>query len=145
MNNVNKKLKKADFIPVYNENSDFKKVSEYDLVKVNSIIVPVMNIICMEKGSNQLFPNMGVKNILMSIPFKERDEIDEVLYAVSSGITEYISSSVSVTLDQEKTNLKLLLILKWKEFQSLYPFKLISMDFLKYINALFISRVEYEW
>lgn len=104
MNNVNKKLKKADFIPVYNENSDFKKVSEYDLVKVNSIIVPVMNIICMEKGSNQLFPNMGVKNILMSIPFKERDEIDEVLYAVSSGITEYISSSVSVTLDQEKTN-----------------------------------------
>ena len=104
MNNVNKKLKKADFICVYNENSDFKKVSEYDLVKVNSIIVPVMNIICMEKGSNQLFPNMGVKNILMSIPFKERDEIDEVLYAVSSGITEYISSSVSVTLDQEKTN-----------------------------------------
>ena len=83
MNNVNKKLKKADFVPVYNENSDFKKVSEYDLVKINSIIVPVMNIICMEKGSNQLFPNMGVKNILMSIPFKERDEIDAVLYAVS--------------------------------------------------------------
>lgn len=99
-----KTIKTVDFVPEYNENYDFKKVSEYDVLKQNSIMLSIFNLVCMEKGSNQLFPEMGVKDLFMSIPYEEKEKVTGILGTIGSEINRYINSSVSVVLDTDKTN-----------------------------------------
>ena len=103
MENSNK-IRTVDFVPEYNENFDFKKVSEYDIIKQNSVMLTVFNLICMEKGTNQLFPDMGVKDLFMMIPYEEEESVYGILRQISSEMSTYAGSSVQVSVDTKKTN-----------------------------------------
>lgn len=97
-------IKTVDFVPEYNENYDFKKVSEYDILKQNSVMLSIFNLICMEKGSNQLFPEMGVKDLFMSIPYEEKESVYGILSRISSEMSKYLTTSVKVVIDTKHTN-----------------------------------------
>ena len=98
--------KTVDFVPEYNENFDFKKISEHDFLAQNAALIPVFNIIAMERGSNQLFPDMGVKDLFMSIPFQEEDECRSTVFKISSAINRYVTTATVVSIDEKRTNWK---------------------------------------
>lgn len=98
-------IKLADFIPEYGMTGDFKKISEYEFLQYNSIILPVVSILSMEKGTNQLLPDMGLRDELLKLPFSEISEINVVLANVTKQLSKYFSTPITCELGSD-SNLK---------------------------------------
>lgn len=94
----------VDFAPEYSITGDFKKISEYDFLLLNSIILPVVAVCCMEKGSNQLYPEMGAKDYFMSLPYSERNEVSDILTDISAQISRYTNATCEVSVDESNTD-----------------------------------------
>jgi len=94
-------IKLADYIPEYGMTGDFKKISEYEFLQYNSIILPVISILSMEKGTNQLIPDMGLRDELLKLPFSEITEISSVLSAISKQMTKYFSTPITCELGSD--------------------------------------------
>lgn len=105
MSITNKKttIKTVDFVPEFNEKYDFKKVSEYDFAAFNSKLIPVIALISMEKGTSFLYPDMGVKTLLMDLPYTEEPAVDAKLALIKSGIEKYCTSAVNVSVDSSSS------------------------------------------
>jgi hypothetical protein len=93
-------LKTVDFIPEYNILGDIKKVSEYDFAMQNTKVVSVMILLYMDVGSNVLIPDMGLRDVLTSLPFRELAEIYPVLESINSHILLYTGFSTKVYIDE---------------------------------------------
>lgn len=93
----------VDFVPEYDPNFDFKKISEYKTAKFNATLLPVYVVISMEQGSNQIYPEIGAKNLFMEIPFLEKDQVYEKIAQIQTAISNAVHNVVSVSLD-DKTN-----------------------------------------
>lgn len=102
---TNTKTKIVDIVPEFGLNGDYKKITEYDFVALNAKIFPVITLCLMEQGSNQLMPDMGLRNILCSIPFSERSEVESIVSGeISNQIKTYINTDVTVYIDENKSN-----------------------------------------
>ena len=97
-------LKVVDFTPEYALSGDFKKVSEYDFLLFNTKIAPVMAIIFMDKGSNQLVPDMGARDMLLEIPFTEQNEVYSIVQNVQDHVIEYTGISTRIYVDESNTD-----------------------------------------
>ncbi len=100
----NKKTKVVDIVPEFGLNGDYKKITEYDFIALNAKILPVITLCLMEQGSNQLMPDMGLRNVLTSVPFTERDEINSIIGAINKQFETYINIPVKAQIDENKTN-----------------------------------------
>jgi hypothetical protein len=99
------KVRTVDFIPKKDLLGDVKKISESDVAEQNSRILPVVNLLCMEKGTNFLFPDMGLHNVLVSIPYKEINEVYSILNIITSHIKQYTGYEVNVHIDENKSDI----------------------------------------
>jgi hypothetical protein len=94
-------VKTVDFIPEYNILGDIKKISEYDFSTQNAKIVPVLLLLYMDKGSNVLYPEMGLRTVIRSLPFREMGEIFSILESINSHIFLYTGLPTKVYIDDE--------------------------------------------
>lgn len=93
-----------DFVPEFGLNGDFKKVSEYDFIAYNSKVLPILILCFMEKGTNQLNPEMGVKDYFMQLPFTEKSDVNSLLTKIKDSITDFTNSTVNLYVNENKTN-----------------------------------------
>lgn len=93
-----------DFVPEFGLNGDFKKVSEYDFMAYNAKVLPILILCFMEKGTNQLNPEMGVKDYFMQLPFTEKEQVDNLLYNINQDISNFTDSTVRIYINEEKTD-----------------------------------------
>jgi len=89
-------IKKVDFVPKLTVVGDVKKVSEYNIAEYSSIINSILTILMMEKGSNQLFPEMGCKEDLMDLYYTETINIQTTLDKIQTNIKTYTNQDVYV-------------------------------------------------
>lgn len=97
-------IKTVDIAPEYSINGDFRKISEYDFAAYNSKILPVITLLLMEEGANQLYPRMGLRGKLMEIPYSTRTELDGIISKVSEQLTTYTNSTISIHVNEEKSD-----------------------------------------
>jgi hypothetical protein len=93
-------IRTVDFIPEYDILGDIKKVSELDISIQNVKVIPIIILLCMERGSNVLFPNMGLREVLKSLPYNEITDIYPVLDSISAHIINYTGSQTRVYIDE---------------------------------------------
>jgi hypothetical protein len=99
------KVRTVDFLPKKDLLGNVKKISESDVAEQNSRILPIINLLCMEKGTNFLFPDMGLHNVLTSIPYTEMNVVYSILEIITSHIKEYTGYEVNVHIDEDKSDL----------------------------------------
>ena len=58
----------------------------------------------MEKGTNQLNPEMGVKDYFMQLPFTEKSDVNSLLTKINDNITNFTNSTVKLYVNENKTN-----------------------------------------
>lgn len=92
------KTKTVDFAPEYGLDGDFKKISEYDFFRFNSRLQPVLTLIYMEKGTNQLIPDMGLYEMFMKIPFTERPNFQDLINEIKRQLSTYSTENCTVSL-----------------------------------------------
>lgn len=97
-------IKTVDFIPEYGLSGDYKRVSEYNFLEYNSLLLPVIAILFMDKGSNSLIPEMGARDIIASFPFSTRDEADGLVEDINLQLTNWATVSSSAYIDDSKSN-----------------------------------------
>jgi hypothetical protein len=99
-------IKTVDFIPQYDILGDIKKVSELDFSIQNAKIIPIITILCMERGSNVLFPEMGLRETLRSLPYNEIKDVYSILESITSHLAHYTGFQNRVYIDETdpKTN-----------------------------------------
>ena len=97
-------VKTVDFIPEYGLSGDYKKVSEYNFLEYNSLLMPVVAILFMDKGSNSLIPEMGARDIIASFPFSTRDEADGLVEDINSQLTSWATVGCTAYIDDSKSN-----------------------------------------
>jgi hypothetical protein len=93
-------IRTVDFIPQYNMLGDIKKVSEYNFAIQNARILPVITLICMERGSNVLYPDMGLHEVFKSLPYKEMSEVYATLESISGHIYHFSGITARVYIDE---------------------------------------------
>jgi hypothetical protein len=93
-------VKTVDFIPQYDILGDIKKISEYDFATENSKIIPIITILFMEQGSNVLFPGMGLREVLISLPYKEMEEVYDIINQINSHIFRYTGYTTRTYIDE---------------------------------------------
>lgn len=97
-------IKTVDIVPEFGISGDFKKISEYDFAAFNAKVLPVITLLLMEEGSNQLFPHMGLRTTLVKIPYSTKQEVTALLNEVQMQLDKYSRVSTSVHIDEEKTD-----------------------------------------
>jgi hypothetical protein len=93
-------IKTVDFIPQYDILGDIKKVSELDFSIQNAKIVPIVTILCMERGSNVLVPDMGLKEIIRSLPYNDIKDVYSILESINAHLTHYTGFQNRVYIDE---------------------------------------------
>ena len=58
----------------------------------------------MDKGSNQLVPDMGARDMLLEIPFTEQNEVYNIVQKVQDHVTDYTGISTRIYVDESKTD-----------------------------------------
>jgi hypothetical protein len=99
-----KTVKTVDFIPNYDILGDIRKISEYDFAIENSKIIPILTILCMEKGANVLFPDMGLRELIISLPYREIDEAYTVIEQIAGHILYYTGFTIRASIDEDDPN-----------------------------------------
>jgi hypothetical protein len=97
---ANDTVRTVDFIPEYSILGDIKKISEYDFAAQNARVFPVMALLYMDKGSNALYPEMGLRNVIKSLPYREMGEIYPALESINSHIYLYTGVSTRAYIDE---------------------------------------------
>lgn len=103
-NTRNVTIKTVDFLPEFSVTGDLKKVTEYDILEKQSKIIPIYNNIVMEKGSCQLFPNIGLREEILALSFMEESEVLPQLSYIESILKQTTSVSLSIVVDDNNTN-----------------------------------------
>jgi hypothetical protein len=93
-------VKTVDFIPQYDILGDIKKISEYDFAIENSRIIAVLTILFMEQGSNVLIPGMGLRETILSLPYKEMGDVYNTIDQINSHLVRYTGYSVRAYIDE---------------------------------------------
>jgi hypothetical protein len=93
-------IRTVDFIPQYDILGDIKKVSEYDFSIYNAKIIPIITILCMERGSNVLVPDMGLREVLRSLPYREFGEMYPIIEGISNHLYFYTGYTVKAYIDE---------------------------------------------
>jgi hypothetical protein len=93
-------IKTVDFIPNYSILGDIEKISEYDFAIKNAKIIPVLIIICMERGANVLFPRMGLREFIVSLPYREMKEVYDGLNQIKSHLLYFTGLSTRTYIDE---------------------------------------------
>jgi hypothetical protein len=88
------KAKFVDIVPHLTINDDFRKVSEYNGAEYNSIVRAIACILTMEQGTNQLYPNMGCREALLSLINIPQVHAHGVLDSIKDNISTYVSHEV---------------------------------------------------
>lgn len=104
MSNKTATTKVVDFIPEFGISGDFKKITEYDFLKYNSLIIPIVTLLNMEKGSNTIIPDMGCKDILLQFPFCEEDNIEQLVNSLNTELNRWSEVNCSAYIDNKKTD-----------------------------------------
>jgi len=101
------KIKKVDFVPKLTVMGDIKKISEYNIAEYSSIINSVITVITMEKGSNQLFPDMGCKEQLMRLYYTEITDIQSTLDVIQANVKQFTNQEIYIDseVDSKDTDL----------------------------------------
>ena len=97
-------IKTVDIVPEFGIDGDFKKISEYDFAAFNAKVLPVITLLLMEEGTNQLFPRMGLRTTLVKIPYSTRQEVTAILNEVQQQLDKYSGVSTSVSIDEDKSD-----------------------------------------
>lgn len=97
-------IKTVDFIPEYGLSGDYKKVSEYSFLEYNSLLMPVIALLFMDKGSNSLIPEMGARDLIVQFPFSTRDEAESLVSEISQHLSTWASVTCTVHIDDTKSN-----------------------------------------
>jgi hypothetical protein len=103
---VENKVRIVDFIPKRDLLGDVKVISESDIASQNSKILPVANLLYMERGTNLLYPDMGLHETLLSISYKEINSIYGILTLIKQHIKQYTSYDVNVRIDEDASDFK---------------------------------------
>jgi hypothetical protein len=54
----------------------------------------------MEEGSNQLFPGMGIRGAITSIPYRELNDVYGLLESITSHIQRYTGLTAKIYIDE---------------------------------------------
>jgi hypothetical protein len=105
-------IKTVDFIPTLTITGDLKKSSEYDIALYNTVISAVLTILSMEKGSNQLLPDMGAKDEIMKLFHCEEAAAQGIINNVTGNVRAYTGNDVAIdysldTKDPEICHIKI--------------------------------------
>lgn len=100
-------IKTVDFIPTLTITGDLKKVSEYDIAVYNSVISSVITVLSMEKGSNQLMPDMGVKDEMMKLFNCEENAAQGIINTVMSNIKVYTGNEIAMEYSMDSKDVEL--------------------------------------
>jgi hypothetical protein len=103
MSTETKKTKVVDFVPEYGIGGDFKKIVEYGFLEYNSLILPVISLLFMDKGSNSLVPDMGLRDTIIKFPYSEENELDTILSELNAGF-KYAPVPVTASIDNSLTD-----------------------------------------
>ena len=102
--------KSVDFLPRRDIRGDLRKVSEYSIAVYNSLVNAVINMLTMEKGSNQLYPDMGCKEDLIAITYIPPDMAYDVLEGIKNTLTRYVGHEVYIDYKRDPRDSEKLLI-----------------------------------
>lgn len=100
----NETTKTVDFLPVYSITGDIRKVSENDFANYNTKIFPIVSILQIEKGSNQLYPDMGALELVQSIKYSEISEAQRIVQDIVAHINYYTGLNVTGELIIPESN-----------------------------------------
>jgi len=98
------KTKTVDFIPEYGISGDFKKVTEYNFMNYNARLIPILVICLMDKGCNQLIPDMGLKDTILGLPFSDKHEAENIIREMQNQFSQYALINVNVYINDEKSD-----------------------------------------
>ena len=98
------KTKTVDFIPEFGINGDFKKIVEYGFLEYNSLIMPVIALLYMDKGSNSLIPEMGLRDIIAQFPYSDDSEADALLNEVNAELARWTTVNCEASFDTSASN-----------------------------------------
>lgn len=87
--------KTVDFIPEFGIKGDFKKVTEYGFLQYNTLILPVMALLFMDRGTNFFIPNMGLMDTLLEFPFSTKDEADALVDSINGQLETYCGNTTA--------------------------------------------------
>jgi hypothetical protein len=93
-------IKTVDFIPHYDILGDIKKVSELDFSIQNAKIIPIITILCMERGSNVLVPDMGLREVIKSLPYNDIKDVYGLLESMNAHLVHYTGFQNRVYIDE---------------------------------------------
>jgi len=102
--NDDNKTKTVDFIPEFGINGDFKRIVEYGFMEYNSLIVPVINLLYMDEGSNPLIPTMGLRDTIVKFPFSDPTEADSLISKINQEFNKWCTVSTTASIDESATN-----------------------------------------
>ena len=102
---VSDTIKTVDFVPEYSITGDIRKVSEYDFASYNSKLFPIFTILTMSKGTNQLYPGMGLRETMMTLSYCEEDELEGKFSVIATHLKTYTGLDVVVALDEENSDI----------------------------------------
>ena len=91
----NKPKKTVDFLPVFTITGDIRKVSEEDAQIYNTKIFPVVSLLQIERGTNQLFPDMGCLELIQSIKYSDINEANIIVSEIVHHINIYTNFNVT--------------------------------------------------
>ena len=103
-NNETTKTKIVDFVPEFGIDGDFKKIVEYGFLEYNSLIMPVINLLYMDEGSNSLIPTMGLRDTIVQFPFSDPTEADSLIAKMNQEFNKWCTVSTTALIDEGASN-----------------------------------------
>jgi hypothetical protein len=97
----------VDFLPEVTIAGDYKKVSQLDIANYNLAFISVLNILMMEKGTNQLVPNLGEYETLLSLYYASTSDAEQILESIQGSVRTYTSFDISISssIDTEDSSI----------------------------------------
>jgi hypothetical protein len=94
----------VDFVPQYDIFGDIKKVSESNYSIQNLKVVAIVILLYTESGSNVLMPEMGLREVLLSIPYQDINETYRTMDIINSHIRAYTGYQTRAYIDENDPN-----------------------------------------
>lgn len=93
----------VDFIPEINSKGDFNKVTDSDVVAINSAILNLFTLLEVERGTIPDMPFVGVANLLLKLFFSS--SIDVAIEELSSACNAYVGYPVNITYTYQQSDI----------------------------------------
>lgn len=89
-----------DFIPIQTTFEPVKKiVSGSSDFYLNDTIISILNLLEMSPGHNVIYPEMGIKNLILQIPFSE--DLDNISNKINEQLNRFLSSKVTMEIEKD--------------------------------------------